>query len=190
MILTCGRLSKQKNHRLLIKALSKIRNDINGKLVIIGEGEERTNLEKYISQERLTDHVFLLGWVENPFPYMTICDVFALSSDYEGLGNVLVEALMCGTPIVSTDCPHGPREILENGRYGRLVPCGDTNLMAGAIMGTFTSQIDRSQLVKRASAFSIDKLGEQYTSLIEELCFHQSNQPRAAGIPSFEETKK
>ncbi len=168
LVVSVGRLHKQKNYRILIAAFAIVQSQTDAKLVIIGEGPEREDLESYISQLKLTESVFLPGWRQNPFPYMALCDVFVLSSDYEGLSGVLIEALTCGCNIVSTDCPHGAGEILEYGKYGRLVPVGDAGAMADTIMEALSGNTDQNALLARAAEFSSDKLGPAYASLIEE----------------------
>ena len=170
VVLSVGRLARQKNYHMLIEAFAKVRLEYEeARLIIIGEGEERKALESHISKLALTDSVSLLGWLKNPYPYMFNCDVFALSSDHEGLGNVLIEALICECNIVSTDCSHGPAEILKNGSFGALVPTGDKNAMANAIKNAFANKPDLSKLNRRASQFSWEKLGPEYLALFEEL---------------------
>ena len=170
VVLSVGRLTRQKNYRMLIEAFAKVRLEYEeARLIIIGEGEERKALESHISKLALTDSVSLLGWLKNPYPYMYNCDVFALSSDYEGLPNVLIEALICECNVVSTDCPHGSAEILKNGKFGALVPTGDSNAMANAIKNAFSNKPDLSKQNKHASQFSWEKLGHEYLALFEEL---------------------
>jgi len=118
VILNVGRLTQQKNHKLLLKAFRKIRNQREAKLVIIGRGEEEENLLALSERLGIRSDFQILNWVNNPYSYMAHADVFALSSKWEGLGMVLVEALACMTPVVSTDCPSGPEEVLEDGKYG------------------------------------------------------------------------
>ena len=110
--------------------------------------------------------MFLSGFTNNLFAYMARAAVFVLSSTYEGLGIVLIEALACGCPVVSTDCPSGPAEILENGQYGRLVPVGDSAAMAQAIISTLDALPDRGRLQERASYFSVDRAMEQYLDVL------------------------
>jgi len=113
--LAVGRLIKQKNFTMLIRAVAKAREKLNIKLVILGEGQRRHLLQSEAKKAGIENCLSMPGWVENPYAYMSRANVFILSSNHEGLPNVLIEALACSCPVVSTDCPHGPREILENG---------------------------------------------------------------------------
>jgi glycosyltransferase involved in cell wall biosynthesis len=107
----------------------------------------------------------LPGFVDNPFAYLRKSAVFVLSSESEGLPSVLIEALSVGTPVVSTDCPCGPSEILENGRYGSLVPVGDINALAQSIISTLDNPCDSRILLQRAQQYSLETVTEQYLSL-------------------------
>ncbi len=135
VILAVGRLHRQKGFDSLLDAFAQVwvrRKD--ARLLILGEGDERSALEQQRHRLGLDGVVEMPGYVANPLPYMAKADVFVLSSRWEGLGNVLIEALACGTRVVATDCPSGPREILEHGRYGRLVPPGDPTTLANALV--------------------------------------------------------
>jgi glycosyltransferase involved in cell wall biosynthesis len=138
VVLGVGRLSAQKNFRLLVDAFASLRRERNARLVILGEGPERAALEARIRELHLQDDVLLPGFVDNPYAWMSRAGVLVLSSDFEGLPTVLVEALAVGTPVVSTDCPSGPREILLDGALGELVPLGDVQMMAAAINRALT----------------------------------------------------
>ena len=133
VVLSVGRLTGQKDFKTLIQAFAMVRSTIDARLIILGQGEDRAELEAQVQSLGLQDHVQLRGFVQNPFAYMANCRLFVLSSVFEGLPTVLIEALAAGSPVVSTDCPSGPREILDGGRYGRLVPVGDAKAMAEAI---------------------------------------------------------
>ena len=109
--------------------------------------------------------VDFLNFVENPYIYLRKSDVFVLSSRYEGFGNVIVEALAVGLPVVSTNCPGGPKEILDNGKYGKLVQTEDANAMAEAIIETLKSKIDREVLIGRAQKYSVQTISDQYINL-------------------------
>ena len=149
----------------MLRAFASVAHELDAGLVIIGEGTERKNLEKTIAILNLTQRVFLLGFKDDPTPWFRVSDLFVLSSNFEGFGNVIVEALGCGTPVVSTDCPHGPREILDHGRFGILVPVGDSVSLASGIRKAFSKTWDSVQLQNRASDFSISKQSSEYLSL-------------------------
>lgn len=133
ILLAVGRLSWQKNFDVLIQAFEKVSKSTRACLIILGEGEERKVLENMIKAKGLKDRVFMPGFMENPFPYFKRAAVFILSSRYEGMPNALIQAMVFQTQIVSTDCPSGPREILEGGKYGCLVGVGDVNSIAVGI---------------------------------------------------------
>lgn len=134
VILAVGRLTAQKDFGTLIRAFALVRQTCLARLLILGEGEERAHLENLIKQLGLEQDIKLPGFVGNPYSYMIRASLFVLSSRWEGLPTVLVEALYCGVPLIATDCPSGPREILRDGQYGQLVPVGDTNILAHAIV--------------------------------------------------------
>jgi glycosyltransferase involved in cell wall biosynthesis len=133
VILGVGRLSPQKGFATLIRAFSQVRQTRLARLLILGEGRERPMLEALVRELGLEQDVKLPGFTTNPYPYMSQASLFVLSSRWEGLPGVLIEALYCGTPVISTDCPSGPREILKGGLYGQLVPVDDVGALAPAI---------------------------------------------------------
>ena len=143
-------------------AFSKISKELSAKLIILGEGKERYNLEKLISRLELNDSVCLAGFNRNPYPWYLTSDLFVLSSNWEGLPTVLVEALECGLPIVSTDCPSGPDEILENGRYGQLVPMNNIQALSKAMKLGLIQSHDSTVLTTRANDFSISNISNEY----------------------------
>ena len=163
IILSAGRLLKHKDFSTLIRSFNVVREKYKqAKLVIIGEGSDRKDIENLIKKLNLEDSVSLPGFVENPYAYMSRADVFVLPSQWEGLPNVLLEAMACGTPVISTDCPSGPKEILENGKYGKLVPVGDYLALAKAIEKTIESPIDSQKPKERADDFSLEKIATDY----------------------------
>jgi glycosyltransferase involved in cell wall biosynthesis len=133
VLLAVGRLQLQKDYPTLIRAFAQVRQTRPVRLLILGEGKERPLLEALIKDLGLEQDVSLPGFVMNPYAYMARASLFVLSSRWEGLPTVLIEALCCGTPVVSTDCPSGPREILREGQYGQLVPVGEPDVLARAI---------------------------------------------------------
>ncbi len=143
VMLGIGRLTAQKDFPTLIRAFALVRKQRPARLMILGEGEERPKLEALVREQGLEEDVALPGFVDNPYKYMKRAAVFVLSSCWEGFGNVLVEAMACGTPVVSTDCPSGPREILDGGRWGRLVAVGDVGSMAKAIEETLDREVSQ-----------------------------------------------
>jgi glycosyltransferase involved in cell wall biosynthesis len=167
VILGAGRLTKAKDFSTLIRAFAHLRRCHETRLVILGEGEERPRLEALISELGIRSDVALPGFVRNPFAYMARARVFALSSAWEGFGNVLLEALACGTPVVSTNCASGPAEILGNGAYGLLTPVGDHVALAEALAQALASPPDRAKCQERVSAFSRRKIVEQYLAALK-----------------------
>ncbi len=174
VILGVGRLVKQKDFATLVQAFAKVRQHQPARLVILGDVDNREpqiepQLQAVISQLGLADDVELLGFVNNPYPYMAKASVFVLSSIYEGFGNVIVEALAAGTPVVSTDCESGPAEILAGGQYGTLVPIRDPHKLAEGIRATLAAQRDPERLQKRAAMFSADKVAIEYSNFLSRL---------------------
>jgi glycosyltransferase involved in cell wall biosynthesis len=133
VLVAVGRLQQQKDYPMLLQAFAQVRRSQPARLLILGEGKERPMLEALIKELKLEDDVGLPGFVMNPYAYMDRASLFVLSSRWEGLPTVLIEALCCGTRAVSTDCPSGPREILRRGKYGTLTPVGDAAAFAHAI---------------------------------------------------------
>jgi len=142
VILGVGRLEEQKNFHNLIRAFGILRNSIDARLLILGEGSLRDVLQQQIEQLGLTEYASIPGFVDNPYSYLAHSSVFALSSDWEGLPTVIIEALAVGTPVVSTDCPSGANEILADGRYGALVPMKDPDALASSILSTLNGTAD------------------------------------------------
>lgn len=160
VIVAVGRLTPQKAFDVLIRAFSQVRNRRPVRLLILGEGEDRPLLESLIKQLGLERDISLLGFVQNPYPYMAHAALFVLSSRWEGLPTVLIEALYLGTPIVATDCPGGSREILKNGIYGRLVPVDCDQILADAIDTSLYQQVvcsSRESWAPYTSDFVVDR---------------------------------
>lgn len=139
MILGVGRLTPAKDYPNLIRAFGLVKQQRDARLMILGEGELRPELEALVDELGLNDSVALPGFVDNPYAYMAHASVFALSSFWEGLPTVLIEAVGIGTPVVSTDCKSGPREILDGGKYGILVPVQDSDALASGILDAMES---------------------------------------------------
>lgn len=166
LVLAVGTLKRVKRFDLLIEAFARIAGDDEARLCILGEGEERARLEALVARHGLGDRVSLPGYVADTAPWYAAADLFVLASDHEGFGNVIVEALAQGTPVVSTDCPVGPREILDGGRHGRLVPPGDAGALAQAMRESLRAPHDAGALRARARDFAVDAIGERYLELL------------------------
>ena len=167
IILGIGRLTEVKNFDLLIKAFAKYiekTNSSKAHLIILGEGPEREKLEKLINELQLNDRVSLPGFVSNPCAILSKANLFVLSSRFEGLPTVLVEALACACPVVSVDCESGPKEILNNGEYGILIPNNnnDEECLAEAIERGLTTEWNKQKLQDRAKIFSIENSAAEY----------------------------
>ncbi|MFZ0450471.1 MAG: glycosyltransferase [Desulfatiglandaceae bacterium] len=166
VIIGVGRLTRQKGFMTLVRAFAKVRKSRSCRLVLLGEGRDRPRIEKLTGELGITGDVDLPGFVKNPYAYMSKAAVFALSSAWEGSPNVLTEALALGTPVVATDCPSGPREILENGRYGPLVPIGDPAALADAILSTLDSPIEKTLLKNAVRAYTVEASSKRYLDLL------------------------
>jgi len=166
-ILSVGNLKKQKDHKNLIEAFALLPAQMKIKLIILGEGPLRQDLLNLINKLNLNDKIKLHGFVIDPLPWFKSADLFVLSSLWEGFGNVIVEALESGLPVVSTDCPSGPSEILDKGIYGTLVPINDPISLSKEIKNNLIKKHDKNLLIKRASDFSIKKISNLYLSLFD-----------------------
>ncbi len=179
VLLGVGRIVKQKSFATLVKAFALVRQQQPAKLMILGDVDPREpdvkpELDRLIKQFGITDDVAFPGFVDNPYAYMAKADVFVLSSIYEGFGNVVAEAIAAGTPVVSTDCDSGPAEILEQGKYGKLVPVGNAEAMAEAIVAMLRQPTDARDLMARSQAFTIDCVVRQYLDILNGLTPAQS----------------
>lgn len=166
IFLTVGTLKRVKRQDLLIDAFARLPPDRKGTLCILGEGPERGALSAKVQALGLEGAVLMPGFIADPGPWYAASDVFVLSSDYEGFGNVIVEAMEYGLPIVSTDCVAGPSEILEGGRYGTLVPVGDTQALSDAMRAALVAPIEKATLQARARDFGLDVVAERYLDLL------------------------
>jgi len=166
VILGVGRLSLIKNFPLLVRAFARVHPDTGTRLVILGEGKQRTELLRLGEQLGVGAWMDLPGHVANPYPYMARSALFVLSSLWEGFGNVLVEALACGTPVVATDCRSGPAQILESGRFGALVPVNDPQALADAIVNTLNNRLPADFLKQAATPYTLNNSVEAYLSAL------------------------
>ncbi|MES1954621.1 glycosyltransferase [Salinisphaera hydrothermalis] len=169
VIVGIGRLTSAKRFDVLIRAFAALRAETRAHLLILGDGRERSRLEALVRELGVEDSIRMPGLVDNPYRYLSHADLFVLSSDYEGLPTVVIEALACGCPVVSTDCPSGPREILDAGAFGELVPCGDDEQLAQAMARTLAAPPDRERQRTRAQTFSVDASLARY----REVCFDE-----------------
>lgn len=168
-IVAVGRLEKAKGYDLLIKSFSKLNED-RYRLIILGEGSERNTLEKMVDRLGLAHKVLMPGFIDNPYPVMQNADLFVLSSRYEGMPNVLLEALALELPIVATDCPSGPRELLENGKFGELVSVDDETELTVAMKSQLKRNISKKEsMQEHIRRFTIDNLGSDFFSLLKNV---------------------
>lgn len=163
-ILTVGSLKAQKNHPLLLRAFARLARP-DARLMILGGGDDAP-LRRLAAELGIADRVVLAGFHLDPTPFYQTADLFVLSSDHEGFGNVIVEALAQGLPVVSTDCPSGPAEILEGGRWGALVPVGDAEALAAAIDRALATPHDPDALKRRAADFAPAIAARRYLDLL------------------------
>ena len=171
-IVNIGRLTKQKDHITLLKAFKKVLNSYKCNLLIIGEGSERKSIENYIYKNSLVNNVKLLGYKSNPWKYLSKSNLFVLTSIWEGFGNVIVESMLLGTPVISTNCKSGPSEILENGKFGKLFNIYDYENLSDLILNEIKSKSLDSEIQKlkiRSEDFSIDKITGLYIESFEKL---------------------
>lgn len=166
LIVAVGALKWAKNYPLLLRAFKILLSKQEANLVIVGQGELLSELELLARELNIEDWVQFVGFSKTPILWMSSADLLVLSSHYEGFGNVLVEAMSVGTPVVSTNCKSGPNEILQNGKYGKLVPVDDANTLAEAMYKSLHEKHNIEALKNRAKAFSVDKIAKQYLDIM------------------------
>ncbi|MDJ0785187.1 MAG: glycosyltransferase [Myxococcota bacterium] len=166
VVLAVGKLKARKGFDVLLRAFSRLRAERPARLLILGEGPERGELEALAAELGIAADVGLPGFVENPMPFMARASAFALPSEREGLPNVLIEALACGATIVATDCPSGPAEILEGGRHGRLVPTNDPAALGRALAASLDAPADPERQRARAAHFSLASAVARYRAVL------------------------
>lgn len=171
-LVTVGRLEYQKDHKTLLNAVFELKDRFKCKLYILGEGSLHCELVERVRRLGIEEDVVFMGYVPDPHRVVSECDLFVLSSRFEGFGNVIVEALANGVPVVATDCDFGPREILNSSSYGELTPVGDSNALAGAIERSLTQEYDPQQLLSRAKDFTVEKKALEY----ENICLRVLNE--------------
>lgn len=174
--LSCGRLVEQKGYPFLLEAFAQLSRSIDAELHILGEGPLRRDLEKMTVRLGIEERVVFLGFQHNPFVHMKAADVFVLSSLWEGFANVIVEAMAMGTPVIASDCPHGPSEIITHGENGILVEPGDSTALAMEMLRLARNQSLRESLVAAGIVRSKDFSAEIITSKYAELFYSMTEQ--------------
>ena len=184
-VITVGRHAEQKDHETLIRAFALARQRVPARLVFVGQGPLREDLEALARELGVADSIVFAGWQPNPFAWLAQSDLFVLSSRYEGFGNVIVEAMACGLPIISTDCPSGPSEILRDGEAGMLVPVGDVEALADAMTTVLTDEALRAELAEKASRrapdFDLSVIGPQYEAFLRSYAQADLQRERGSG---------
>ena len=178
-----GRLVPIKDHATLLRAFALLRRRRPARLILLGEGPERPRLERLSRDLGLNNDVAMPGFCTNPAAAMRRAAAYVLSSRVESLSNTLIEALACGCPVVATDCPCGPREILRDGRFGTLVACEDAEALSSAMHTTLDQAHNRDQLRARANDFSFDHIIPQYLDAIgKPSVTGKSSEDRSSGV--------
>ena len=166
VIVGIGRLTRQKDFPTLIRAFAAVRKKLPCRLIILGEGKDRDDLEHLAKRLSQSEQIAMPGFVENPYAYLKRAAMFVLSSAWEGSPNALTEALALGVPVVATNCPSGPREILKDGTIGRLVPVGDPDALAEAILATLSSPPDETLLKSAVREYTAKFSSLRYLDLL------------------------
>jgi len=169
LLLAVGSLRAAKNHRSLLEAFAKLRRRRAARLIILGEGPLRAELEQLARELGITDHVAMPGFASDPWPYFHAASALVSSSRFEGLPTAPIEALSCGCPVVATDCPGGTAEIVRPGREGLLVPVDDSSALAVALDEALEGRWDRASLIDRAASFSIDRAVAGFLSIMSSM---------------------
>lgn len=165
VVLAAGRLERQKDYPTLFRAIGLLQPRLGCRLIVLGDGERREELQAVIESLGLADAIDLAGFQANAVSFMRRADVFVLSSAWEGFSLVLVEAMAVGCPVVSTDAPHGPREVLQDGRWGKLVPVGDHAALAAAIEATLRDPGNAAGRQAWARTFTVEACAERYLEI-------------------------
>jgi glycosyltransferase involved in cell wall biosynthesis len=165
IILSAARLEPHKGFMTLVRAFAKVRPERDARLVLLGQGTEEGRIKDEIAALGLNEHVAMLGFTTNPFAYMSKADAFVLSSEFEGLPNVLVQAMAFGTPIVATDCKSGPAEILRGGRFGTLVPVGDEDSLARALVHALTLPRQHEAMAHARATYGAQRAVDEYLAI-------------------------
>jgi len=168
IISTLGRLEKEKNISFLLKAFSALRKKEKAKLLIIGDGTEKRNLERLSQELNIEEDVLFVGFQSNPYKFIKMSDIFVHACLFEGFANAIIEAMSCGVPVIAIDCPYGPRDIIKNGENGLLVPMNDEGALVDAIVKLFHDKRLRDNLsetgAEKAMEFSLKSMVQKYES--------------------------
>ena len=184
LIVCVGRLSAEKDQRTLLRALTLMPAGRDWRLAIIGDGPDRAELEAFVCNNKLAKRTLFTGYVSDPFAWIMRARVLVSPSLYEGLVNTIIEALACGTIVVSTDCRYGPREILEDGRYGILTPVGDAQAMAKAIELALDSAPNRHLLMQQGALHSTENAAAGFLKIVSELTEQANSGPENLFAPT------
>jgi glycosyltransferase involved in cell wall biosynthesis len=166
LILGAGRLTRQKDFQTLVRAFARLRSRIPARLIVLGEGTDRAQLEALAKHLGVADDVSLPGFTANPYAFMARADLFVLSSRWEGSPNVLTEAMALGTAVVATDCPSGPREILQAGAVAPLVPVGEEDALAEAMTATLANPPDPARLQAAVEDYRVERSAAEYLRVL------------------------
>ena len=161
-------MSEQKDYPTLIQAFAQLQTTVPSRLAILGDGEERSSIETLIDKLGLSERVCLVGFTENPYQWMQRADLYVLSSRWEALPTVLIEAMACGCNVVSTDCPSGPAEILGDQFAHRLAACVDPSALAAAIKQALDEPLDSDAIIEQASQFNFTTAARRYIELLPQ----------------------
>lgn len=165
VVVSAARLEPHKGIFALVKAFARVREKRDARLVLLGQGTQQRRIEALIGELGLGDHVALLGWVPNPYAYMSKADAFVLASEHEGLPNVLIQAMAFGTPIVATDCKSGPFEILAGGKFGTLVPVNDEEAIAKGVLHALTLPRQHEAMSHARATYGAERAVDQYLAM-------------------------
>lgn len=181
VILGAGRLTRQKDFPTLLRAFAQVRAQQACRLAILGDGRQYDELLTLAKELGVSDDVALPGFQRNPYAWLVRASLFVLSSAWEGSPNVLTEALALGVPVVATDCPSGPREILARGRYGRLVPVGDVEALARAMLETLARPLPSDTLREAARPYTLEASTQGYLEALGLAAKNASSSSAARG---------
>lgn len=169
LIIGIGRLTHQKDFSTLLRAFYQLKNPQNYRLLILGEGAELTSLKSLAEELNIQDYVDFPGFIHNPYPFLASANIFVLPSRWEGFANVVIEALACGIPIVATDCPGGPADILAEKSFSRIIPMEDSRAMARSIEELLACKNEKASIINYSEEFSIENVAQKYINLINGL---------------------